>query len=102
MPAITKKQAKDVLAFILTDILEDDEDDGTAGPIQLALRQAKVKGILDVNSMLAATIKTLDYTNVTTKLVIPLKKGEIGLLKTFHAYIYYRDSIGEPIDSMEK
>jgi hypothetical protein len=78
MVALTKLQAKDVLKFILTHILEDDEDDGSAGPIQLALRKAKVKGILGLNSMPTATLETLSYDDVTTKLNVPLEqKGGI-------------------------
>jgi hypothetical protein len=102
MVAITKSQAKDVLKLILTNILEDDEDDRTTGPIQLALHKAKVKGILGLNSMASAALETLSYNDATTKVNTPLKKGEIGLLRTFRAFIFYRASLGEPIDSMQK
>lgn len=102
MVALTKSQAKDVLKSILTRVLEDDEDDGTAGPIQLALRKAKVKGILDVNSMATATLEKLSYDDATTKVNTLLEKGEIGLLTTFRAFIFYRASIGEPIDTVKK
>jgi hypothetical protein len=77
MVALTKSQAKDVLKFILTHILEDDKEDGTAGPIQLALCKAKVKGILDVNSMPTATLEKLPYDDATTKVNTSLEKGEI-------------------------
>jgi hypothetical protein len=91
-----------VLKLILMNILEDDEDDGSAGPIQLALRKAKVKGILGVNSMASTTLETLSYDDNITKVNTPLEKGEIGLLTTFCAFIFYRASIGEPIDSVQK
>jgi hypothetical protein len=102
MVALTKSQGKEVLSFILTNILEDDdEDDGSPGPIQLALRKAKVKSILDLNSMSASTLETLSYDDHKTKDNIALEKGEVGILKTFRAFIFYRASIGEPFDSMQ-
>jgi hypothetical protein len=102
MVALTKSQAKDVLKSILTRILEDDEDDGTAGPIQLALGKAKVKGILGVNSMSTATLEKLSHDDPTIKLSTSLEKGEIGLLTTFRAFIFYRASTGDPIDNVQK
>jgi hypothetical protein len=103
MVAVTKSQAKDILKFILTHILEDDDDEtGDAGPIQLALRKAKIKGILDINSMSSSALEKLSYDDPISKANVPLEKGEIGLLTTFRAYIFYRASIGEPIDTAIK
>jgi hypothetical protein len=104
MAPITKGQAKAMLAYILTDILGDDETevgdaDDNPGPIRLALKKAKVKGILDLNSMSASVLESLKYYDSDTKTLIPLEKGEIGWLKTFRSYIYYRDSINESLDS---
>jgi hypothetical protein len=62
MAPITKGQAKVILSYILTDILEDDDEtevgdaDDNPGPIRLALKKAKVKGILDLNSMSASVL----------------------------------------------
>jgi hypothetical protein len=62
MAPITKGQAKVILLYILTDILEDDDEtevgdaDDNPGPIRLALKKAKVKGILDLNSMSASVL----------------------------------------------
>jgi hypothetical protein len=102
MAPITKAQAKATLIFILTNIIEDDEDNGSSGPIQLAFRKGKIKGILDINSMSASTLESLSYYDPIDKIDKRLEKGEIGLLKTFRAYIYYRDSIGETLDSNDK
>jgi hypothetical protein len=58
-----------------------------------------MKGILDVNSRSASVLELLAYYDSDLKVDVPLEKGEIGLLKTFRAYIYYRDSISEPLDT---
>jgi hypothetical protein len=99
MAPITKAQAKEILAYVLTKILEDDEDDGTPGPLQPAFIKAKVKGILGITSMSASVLDKLAWRNGLENVDIPLENGEIGLLKTFRAYIYYRDSINDAIDS---
>jgi hypothetical protein len=101
MVFITKSQAKSSLKAILTDILEDDINDGTPGPIALSLKECGCRGILDVNSLSASTLEALSYKDADSK-VIPLGKGDIGLIKTFHAYIYYKDAIGETIDNLDK
>jgi hypothetical protein len=59
MVPITKAQAKEILAYVLTEILEDDEDNGTPGPLQLAFIKAKVKGILGSTSMSASVLDKL-------------------------------------------
>jgi hypothetical protein len=102
MAPITKAQAKEILADVLTKILEDDEDDGTPGPLELAFVKAKVKGILGIASMSASVLDKLAWRNVIHKVDVPLESGEIGLLKTFRAYIYYCDSIDDAIDSYKK
>jgi hypothetical protein len=104
MPAITKAQAKAALTYILTHILEDDEDNALAGPIQeLALKKAGIKGILDLNSLSPENIETLAYPGTdSTSPDVTLDKGDTGLIKTFCAFIFYKDSIGEPIDSNKK
>jgi hypothetical protein len=107
MPAITKAQAKAILTYVLSTIIEDDEDDGSAGPIQTCPQESKgkrhpLKGILDLNSMSANTLENLTYRDVSSNTDTTLKKGESGLLKTFRAYIYYRDSISDPLDSHKK
>jgi hypothetical protein len=102
MAPITKAQAKTILAYVLRDILEDDEEDGSPGPIQLSFIKAKVKGILGLTSMAASTLEALFYNDTNAKIDVPLESGKIGLLKTFHACIYYHDSINDPMDSNEK
>ncbi len=59
MVPITKAQAKEILAYVLTEILEDDEDNGTPGPLQLAFIKAKVQGILGITSMSASALYIL-------------------------------------------
>jgi hypothetical protein len=102
MAPITKAQAKEILAYVLTKILEDDKDDGTPGPLQLAFIKAKVKGILGITSMSASVLDKLAWRNVLENVDVPLENGEIGLIKTFRAYIYYRNSINDAIDSYKK
>jgi hypothetical protein len=101
MVFITKSQAKSALKAILTDIFEDDNDDGTPGPIAQSFKECDCRGILDVNSLSASTLDALFYTDANST-TIPLGKGNIGLIKTFRAYVYYKDAIGEPIDNLEK
>jgi hypothetical protein len=100
MVFITKSQAKTALKAILTDIFEDDNDDGTPGPITLSFKECDCRGILDVNSLSAAALEALYYTDADSKIIL-LGKGYIGLIKTFRAYIYYKDAIGDPIDNLD-
>jgi hypothetical protein len=102
MAPITKAQAKAILSYILTDVFEDDKDDGTPGPIRLAFIKARVKGILGLTSMSASALETLFWHDTIQKNDVPLEKGKVGLLKTFCAFISYRDSINETLDSNEK
>jgi hypothetical protein len=52
--------------------------------------------------MSASVLDKLAWRNFLENVDVPLENGEIGLLKTFQAYIYYRDSINDAIDSYEK
>jgi hypothetical protein len=80
MAPITKGQVKAILAYILTNILEDDEEtadadaDNNPGPIRLALQKAKIKGILNLNSMSASVFELLAYYNSALKLMFHSKR----------------------------
>jgi hypothetical protein len=101
MAPLTKSQAKIALKAILHDILEDNEEDGTAGPIARSLKEADCRGILDLYSLSTGTLESLSYKDSENK-DVPLGKGDIGLLKTLRAFIYHKDSIGKTIDSINK
>ena len=103
MPAITKAQAKEALQHILDNIIEDTEDDGSLGPIGKTFQKAKINGILRLNGLTSDAIDALQYSdpdNPTS--FLDLEKGEQGLVKTFRAFVYFRDASEEPLDSHEK
>jgi hypothetical protein len=59
MPAIAKAQGKQTLQHVLTNILEDKEDNGTQGHITLSLMKNGVTGILDLNTISVDDIDAL-------------------------------------------
>ena len=106
MPAITKAQGKAALQHILMEILEDIEDDGTSGPIGLALLKHGVTGILGLNTISISDIPSLDYERTeldgTTKTLVDLRKGDIGVLNSFRAFIFQKDVRGDIVNTHEK
>jgi hypothetical protein len=61
MPPITKTQGKLALQHVLTNILEDKEDDGSPGLIERSLLKNGINSILDLNTISADDIDILQY-----------------------------------------
>jgi hypothetical protein len=105
MTVITKAQGKTDLQHVLTNIIEDKEDDGTSGPIELALLNEGVNSILDLNTISEDDLDTLKYDVIDSNnatITKTLHKSQIGLLKSFRAYVCHKDIKGEIIDSFDK
>jgi hypothetical protein len=105
MPAITKTQGKLALQHVLTNILEDKEDNGSPGHIERSLLKKGISGILDLNTISGDDIDSLQYEFKESDDSIVLKtlhKSQIGLLKSLRAYIFHKDVKGEIIDSHDK
>jgi hypothetical protein len=94
MPAITKAQGKQALQHVLTNILEDKEDDGTQGHIKLSLKKNGITGILDLNTISVDDIDALQYDFTQeddTKILKNLHKSQIGIIMSFRAFIFHKD-----------
>jgi hypothetical protein len=89
-------QNKATLDRILTDVFEDDKDDGTAGDIRKALENDGSPGITDLATMDSQTISGLFFVDKDGK-DIALKRYQVGIIKTFKGYLYHRANIGKPL-----
>jgi hypothetical protein len=95
----SRAQNKSTLNRILTEVFEDDEDDGSPGDIRKALAEEGTPGVTDLAAMDSAQIAALSYTDGTD--TVKMKSYQVGLIKTFKGYIYHRGAIGKPLLSLE-
>jgi hypothetical protein len=105
MPSITKAQGKQALQHVLTNILEDKEDDGTQGHIELSLMKNGITGRLDLNTISVDNIDALryDFTQKDDTMILKnLQKGQIGFIMSFRAFIFHKDVKEEIIDTHDK
>jgi hypothetical protein len=95
----SRAQNKSTLDRILTEVFEDDKDDGGPGDIRRALAEDGTPGITDLAAMDSSEIAALSYTVDGDK--IPLKRYQVGLIKTFKGYLYHRGTLGTPLLTLE-
>jgi hypothetical protein len=97
MPEITKAQGKQALQHVLTNILEDKEDDGTQGHIEVSLMKNGITSILDLNTISVDDIDALqyDFTQKDDTMILKnLHKSQIGIIMPFCAFIFHKDVKG--------
>jgi hypothetical protein len=66
-----------------------------------ALAEADIDDVVDILTLDDATITSLTYADPDPNVTQPhlLKRGEIGLLRTFLHFVHYREEINDPIDN---
>jgi hypothetical protein len=95
----SRAQNKNTLDCILTEVFEDDKDDGSPGDIRKALAEDGTPGITDLASMDSNEITALSYTKGGKTTV--LKRYQVGLIKTFKGYLYHHGTLGKPLLSIK-
>lgn len=94
-------QNKATLDCILRDVFEDDNDDGTPGDIRKALANDGALGFTNLGSMDTDQIAALSYTTDDDNTVVPIKRYQIGLIRTLKGYLFHKSKMGEPLLTME-
>jgi hypothetical protein len=79
----------------ITDVVLDTEN------VTKALKKAGIDEIADILTLDDIGVESLTYPDSDPKvtLVHPLKRGEIGLLRTFIHFDHYHEEIKDPIDN---
>ena len=93
---LTKSMKKDIVKHILEGVFDLAAD----SELHRALSQ---NNLFTPESMLSFPdddYNVLDYED-TNKKVCTLKKGTVGLVKSFKAYVAYRNAIGQPIEDAD-
>lgn len=104
MPSFTRKQRKEALAHVLDEVLDDKEEDGSAGIIERVLANNKIfriDEVLDLSNSdidqlgITTVLKKKDGTEVPSVELLPThKKNKLRIIK---GYVEYQSYIGEPI-----
>jgi hypothetical protein len=94
LPTFTSAVSK--AAFVhVTDVVLDSEN------VTKALKKSGIDDIGDILTLDDIGVESLTYSDPNPKVtkVYPLKRGEIGCLRTFIHYVHYREEINDPIDN---
>jgi hypothetical protein len=100
MPTFTRPQKKQIIAHVLDVLLQDTEDDGSAGPIGGMILTERITDILDIISYSNDDFLGLTYTD-SASVIQTLTRAESNRLKLLKGYINWRTFISKSVNTKD-